>query len=711
MTRHGFTIATATAAVLLSAKLGLASQACPSAGATLQILAVNGTSSSGQLVRVKGTLVSGSCDDSGGTLATSYGGAGGELVDCGGPNQGGAPASCVTKLNLKPGVWKHEVIGQFATLNKPGGTTSTQHQYFANRLVAGSGNNLIYWTIPKWIGSVLTNADTGGGSLRTVIADANSVTANQDTEPYLIQLADTLTNITISPTTALPNLSRNRVTIDLTDNEGNNGVTVDFGSSTCTSSGAWSILSSHNNLSRFTVQNVTLASCDLIRVFGGDDNVFDGMTLTNTLTSGITGRRRVTFLSGAGGSLLYRTPAMPQRLVGGANFIKNSRVSGGPALKGEFGVNIEDQSFVRLEYNVIENNVGGGIRLLGNATAEVLYNWIRSNGPSADSQTSGILVTPTSTVNSGTLIATRNLIEDHGRGVRARCRANLTADGIVSKDNDSTGLTLSSVNDDNCPTGSPPAPNQRPTAVVRGSSFSNNRLDGLVAEGRIFPGVGADSSSFGESSSHATSPGRNAFVRNNTAALMDRRNFNNSSGKNASAFAAQTLRAVNNQWEHGGTAATCGSGTCLCGSSNTCTPGCTAPICQLDILNDQAGASTVFGPPQMFRAAAATVTEVYPSVGQTIGALQWIIGADFNAVEGEAAGGNTCNPTTGNCVELWMDASGPLATIAPLGDAPGVLVIGTPINCNQPTYYHVNKLNSAGAEFPSDAIATWCTNP
>lgn len=364
-----------------------------------------------------------------------------------------------------------------------------------------------------------------------------------------------------------------------------------------------------------------------------------------------------------------------------------------------------------MEYNVIENNLKGGVRLLGAATAEVLYNWIRSNGPTTTPQTSGILVAPTGTVNSGTLIATRNLIEDHGRGIRARCRANLTADGVISKDNDSTGLTLSSVLDDDCPSGSPPAPNQRPTAIVRGTSVSNNRLDGLVAEGRISPGVGADASSFGEGAGHATSPGGNAFTKNNTATTADRRNFNNSSGKNAGNFTPQQLRAVNNQWEHGGTAATCANHTCLCGTSNVCASGCTAPICALDIWNDRPGATTVFGPPMMFRAAAPVATEVYPPIGQTIGALQWIIGANFNAIEGEAIGGNTCNPPAGNCVELWLDASGPLATLTPLGDAPGILVVGTPINCNQPTYYHINKLDSAGSEFPSDAVVAWCTNP
>lgn len=695
----------------LGASSGLATQACPSAGATLQILAVNGTSSSGQLVRVKGTLLSGSCNDTGGALLTSYGGAGGELVDCGPPNQAGAPAPCTTKVNLKPGTWKHEIIGQYPTLNKPGGATSTQHQYVNNRLVGGSGNNLIYWTIPKWIGRVSSNADTGTGTLRQAITDANTVLSNQDAEPYLIELADTLANVTISPAQSLPNLARNRVTIDLTDNGGDNGVTIDFSGVSELSCGNWTILSSHNNLIRFTMQNVKKTGCDLLRVNDGDDNVFDGLTLTNTLPSGSTGQHRVAFDNGAGGSLLYRTAASPQVLASGANVIKNSLISGGPARLGDIGVEVEGLSFVRLEYNVIENNLKGGVRLFGAATAEALYNWIRSNGPTTSPQTSGILVTPTSTVNSGTLIATRNLIEDHGRGIRARCRANLTADGLVSKDNDSTGLTLSSVDQDNCPAAS----NQRPTAIVRGSNISNNRFDGLVAEGRIFPGIGPDGSSFGESADHATSPGRNAFTKNNTAGTADRRNFNNSSGKNAGNFQPQQLRAVNNQWEHGGTAATCAAGTCLCGTltqpSNVCSAGCTAPICALDIWNDRPGATTVFGPPMMYRAAAPAATEVYPSVGQTIGSLQWIIGSDFNAIEGEAVAGNTCNPTNGNCVELWLDTSGPLATLAPLGDAPGVLVVGTPINCNQPTYYHVNKLDSSGSEFPSDAVVSWCTNP
>lgn len=279
-------------------------------------------------MRVKGTLLSGSCDDTGGTLLTSYGGAGGELVDCGPPNQAGAPAPCTTKVNLKPGTWKHEIIGQYPTLNKPGGATSTQHQYFNNRPVGGSGNNLIYWTIPKWIGRVSSNADTGTGTLRQAITDANTVLSNQDAEPYLIELADTLADVTISPAQSLPNLARNRVTVDLTDNGGDNGVTIDFqGILSC--SAAWTIAGSHNNLSRFTMQNVKPVGCDLLRVNDGDDNVMDGLTLTNSLTGAETGQRRLTFTNGAGGSLLFRTAASPQVLSGGANVLKNSLISGG----------------------------------------------------------------------------------------------------------------------------------------------------------------------------------------------------------------------------------------------------------------------------------------------------------------------------------------------------------------------------------------------
>jgi hypothetical protein len=496
------------------------------------------------------------------------------------------------------------------------------------------------------------------------------------------------------------------VTIDLTDNEGNNGATINFGSGAgCRN---WTITSSHNNLSRFTLRDVKEASCDLLRITGGDDNVLDGLTLTNTLPDTEQGgAHRLEISGGAGDSLSFRTPASAQVLVGGANVVRNSVLSGGAGRLGEFGVSVESLSFARLDYNVIENNRVGGIRVLGQATAEAQYNWIRSNQPTQGStSTSGILVTPTDTINSGTLIARRNLIEDNGRGLRLRCRANVSVDGVVSRDNGSTGLALTSTDDDLCP----PATNQRPTAVVKSSSVSNNQFDGLVAEGRIFPGVGVDKSSFGESASHSTSPGRNAFTKNNLTLVNNRRNFNNSSGKDSGTFGPQQLRAVNNQWQNGGTAASC-TGSCLCGGSNVCGPNCSAPICLLDIWNDQQGATTVFGPPMMYRASAPVATEVYPSVGEAIGSLQWIIGANFNAIEGEAAGGNTCNPTSGNCVELWLDSSGALATVTPLADGPDFIVVRMPINCNQPTEYRINKLDPAGGEYPSDAVATWCMTP
>lgn len=675
-------------------------------------MVLNGTNLSGSLIKVRGTLIDPGCDDQGAGLATNYGG-NGESIDCGGPNQGMPPTDCKTYTGLRPGLWLHEVTGRNSTLNKPlppDQTSTVQHQFFASRVVAGSSStpNRIYWTIPRWLAQVGNNNNTGTASLKQAILDANSVlvtpTGTPDTEPYLIQLKDTLTGVVIANADTLQELSRNRVTVDMTDNQGNLGLTLDFAGQ-CRN---WSIASSHNNIVRIGLRNIGGTTCaqPLLRVNGGDDNVFDGVQLTSTRTND-AGGHRLHFLNGAGDTLSYRTPGGAQVVNNAANYVTGSELSGGPSgtYLGGRGVAIDGGSNAVLEYNLIHNNKDGGVGLDGAATAQLQYNRIYTNRGAAAAD--GVRVAFAGAANAGKLVATRNLIEDHsGGGMLVQCRADLTVDGSIANDNDADGLKLNNRANLGCPSGITTGP----TAVVKGSGFSNNGKDGATAEGKMTSGVGANKISFGETGAPASSPGGNAFTRNNLLAGAFR-NVANRSGTDTNGAPAVQLNAVNNQWEHGGTAASC-TGSCLCGgaSPNVCAAGCTAPICAQDIYNDP-GASTLFGPPMMYRAGAPAAVQVYPSVPQSIGSLQWIIGANFNSVEGQAAGGNNCSSGTGNCVELWLNASGPTGALTPLADAPGILVVGAPIKCSQPTTYHINKRDSAGVEYPNDAVVTWCQNP
>jgi hypothetical protein len=681
----------APAMVFLAASPGWASQACPTGGATLKIMGLNGTTSSGNRIKVNGVLVSASCTDSGGTLVSSYGG-NGESVNCGGPNQGGTPVECKTYSGLMPGIWKHEVEGLFDTPNKEvSPTTDTkQHQFSKSRLVGGGSNpNRVYWMIPRYLAQVGGTNDSGANSFRQAILDANSQTDSPDSRPYLIQLKSSLVNQTVTLEESLPNLTRNRVTVDMTDNEGDHGFTLSFGGE-CNN---WTIQSAHNNLVRLRMQNIGGIGCDkdLLSVSGinADDNVFDDLTLTSTLPSR-AGRHRLHISSGAGNSFSYRTPGSAQVLSGGANYVYNSELTG--AGVGHHGVNLSGATWARVEYSRIRDNREGGMRLEGNANLETLYNRIHfSDGNSA----SGVSIVPEGSTNSGQVVATRNLIENNsGRGMRARCGAKLTSSGNILQANSETGMSVDN-NTSECPSGGA----TKPTVVVGETNVATNGQDGLVVVGSVAPGTSSNQVSFGEGSTS----GKNAFTYNRNID-SSKRNFANRSG--SSGGTPVQLKAINNQWEHGGIAGTC-SGSCAC-TGGVCNSSCSSPICVNDIHNDS-GASTVYGPPMMYRASAPSAASVYPGVGGAIGDLQWIIGANFNSVEGYAGGGNSCDPTVGNCLELWLNSSSRLSVLGTLGDSPGVIVTQVPINCNQPTYYHIRKKAPSGADY-SDAVVTWCQN-
>jgi hypothetical protein len=159
-------------------------------------------------------------------------------------------------------------------------------------------------------------------------------------------------------------------------------------------------------------------------------------------------------------------------------------------------------------------------------------------------------------------------------------------------------------------------------AVVTGTSAVCNGLGGAVV---------ADSSVADFGGGPLGGPGNNAFAVNGAPA----------SGANLRNTTGLVIGAVNNQWQHCGSAAACDA----------------AAIAAFD-LSDH-GTTTTFLPAQAPAALAApAVKMVAPNAGRR-GELLRVFGSGFNAIDGVAqdgcanpAGANGCTPLRGICVEI-----------------------------------------------------------
>jgi hypothetical protein len=189
---------------------------------------------------------------------------------------------------------------------------------------------------------------------------------------------------------------------------------------------------------------------------------------------------------------------------------------------------------------------------------------------------------------------------------------------------------------------------QNPSAVIEGSSAVCNAVNGATVEGMAQGDFGGGS---------LGSRGGNAFTQNNLPGGNE--NFLNLTG--------DTAFAVNNQWEHCGTAATCTEQT----------------VADYDISDH--GRLTLFKPAQAHRTQRApAITALRPSSG-TAGDLVRIIGSGFNAIDGHDAQQcadltvrNRCAPLRGNCVRLG-DVPALLEAVTPT-----MLVIRLPFTCVEP---------------------------
>ena len=207
---------------------------------------------------------------------------------------------------------------------------------------------------------------------------------------------------------------------------------------------------------------------------------------------------------------------------------------------------------------------------------------------------------------------------------------------------------------------------------------------------------------FGDIAAHPSTGTRNAFSNNGTAGASTPANFSLGAG-------APTRKAERNQWQHGGTGATCRA----------------AAVAAHDVA--PARAQLAVSPCQAYRApdGGTAVLAVYPKAARA-GAIVHIVGSGFNAIEGygdndgpggattcaSLAAGNRCSPVPrGTCVEFERPDGGWSPAAAILAVTPTHLVVASPIDCATPVRVRVRRklVDGRDAVFTSRA-ALFCTN-
>jgi hypothetical protein len=205
---------------------------------------------------------------------------------------------------------------------------------------------------------------------------------------------------------------------------------------------------------------------------------------------------------------------------------------------------------------------------------------------------------------------------------------------------------------------------------------------------------------FGDAGVHPRQGTQNAFSNNGGGATAA--NFSLGAG-------APSRTAEHNQWQHGGTGATCRA----------------SDVRAYDVTPNHA--ELVVSPCQAYRApdGGTAVSQVWPKAARA-GAIVHIAGHGFNAIEGYAendgpggattcmalAAGNACGPIPrGTCVEFERPDGGWSPATAILAVTPTHLVVESPIDCSTPGRVRVRRKLADGRDgtFTSQA-ALFCRN-
>jgi len=235
--------------------------------------------------------------------------------------------------------------------------------------------------------------------------------------------------------------------------------------------------------------------------------------------------------------------------------------------------------------------------------------------------------------------------------------------------------------------------------VGRGVASVLNRNAGVLLNRN---GATIANVTFGDADAHPVRGTQNAFSNNGRAGSAARANFSLGAG-------APSRKAERNQWQHGGTGATCRA----------------SAVSAYDVA--PARAQLDLTPCQAYRApeGGTTVSEVWPKAARA-GAIVHVVGHGFNAIEGyddndgpggatscaALAAGNSCAPVPrGTCVEFERPDGGWSPATAILAVTPTHLVVESPIDCAAPTRVRVRRKLADGRNgtFTSQT-ALFCRN-
>jgi hypothetical protein len=537
----------------------------------------------------------------------------------------------LTITNLAPGLWVHS----FRVHNPNTG----QRQYRQTLLLANGGTNRVSFTV---MASVFTvrNPDDGSGS--STLRDAVRNSANA-AKPHLIQF-DEITFPSGEPTSivlnsALPALTGAQVTIDGTDADGTAGNRIiDAGGRAIA---GFTLSGTANTLVGLRIRNTGGNNRDVLSIAGAEakQNRIERCIIDTSTTGDAVGVD-----DAAGGDFLQN-----------ANVITDTEIYGA----SDKGIKVTTGSHLRVERSWLHDNVNGGIQATLSGNVLAMDNLIERSTGTATAQNGlsvngAALDTP---MVPSQLFAYGNIARfNGGNGLSLRGYSVAFVDGNYFSANQRDGIRLSSEGDS-------------PSAVIEGSSAVCNAVNGATVEGMAQGDFGG-----GPLGSH----GGNAFTQNNLPGGAE--NFLNLIG--------DTTFAVNNQWEHCGTAATCNEQT----------------VADYDIGDH--GRITVFKPAQAHRTGVApAITAVRPSSGKA-GDLVRILGNGFNAIDGHDAQQcadltvrNRCAPLRGNCVRIG-DVPAVLEAVTPT-----MLVIRLPFTCVEPVPLTVTT-QGGGISAP----ALLCTN-
>ncbi len=463
---------------------------CPTSGAGLRIEIDNQTGSSPISVVLTGERAGEACRT--GALATSY-----SLTrDC----TGTGIIACGEANGLAPGVWRHSIrvlIPQMGQL---------QHQ--TSLLVADATPNALRFTAFASVRSVTTTANTGDGSLRSVLQSADSAA-----KPLLIQFAAAAfppgepTAITLQ--FQLPALASDDVTIDGTDAGGAVGNRI--------------IDAAGLPIPAFTIAGARNRLIGL-RLRNAGDNNRDVLTITGPAADGNV-VERVIIQGAATGDGVGVDMQAGKDFAASANVIRDCEVSGA----SDKGIKVTTGAYARVERCWVHDNVNGGIQATLGGHVQAWHNLVERNrgGTAQNGLSSNARDEDESTGNYSEMRSWGNIARGNGANgfsVRGFAFAHVRDDYLAT--NASSGLRV--FNDVG------PAA----TALVEGTSAVCNAVDGAVVANTSIADCGGGV---------LASAGDNAFAQNNLPG----------GGANLRNATGAPVSAINAQWEHCGRDATC----------------------------------------------------------------------------------------------------------------------------------------------------------